>query len=292
MINIAETKSEYIPVQLTGDAGKYITIPSSIILNKEMDVMRVAAYSFFMFRRGLDSCLYFSINAMIHWFNKKPNRNKGRINDKLLGVINDLKDLGYLTYPEDAFTKTSKGTAPIWEQFVEASFDTVSAAQENNHNRFAIIYLDEIKAIMNYQGNPKDVYLNSFSLLLVFAYLRMSIMRRSNQYRLDEDILEKQIQFPEAYNDYYKDMADELGVSVRTFGKIVNCLRDELHLIQFEEIGRTKYITEDGKVKWKTNHTIFCNSYKRERDYLLTDSESYWITEIANKKQKIGIKGD
>jgi len=81
-------------------------------------------------------------------------------------------------------------------------------------------------------------------------------------------------------------------VSVRTFGKIVNCLRDELHLIQFEEIGRTKYITEDGKVKWKTNHTIFCNSYKRERDYLLTDSESYWITEIANKKQKIGIKGD
>ena len=117
-------------------------------------------------------------------------------------------------------------------------------------------------------------------------------MRRSNQYRLDEDILEKQIQFPEAYNDYYKDMADELGVSVRTFGKIVNCLRDELHLIQFEEIGRTKYITDDGKVKWKTNHTIFCNSYKRERDYLLTDSESYWITEIANKKQKIGIKGD
>lgn len=254
--------------------------------------MRVAAYSFFMFRRGLDSCLYFSINAMIHWFNKKPNRNKGRINDKLLGVINDLKDLGYLTYPEDAFTKTSKGTAPIWEQFVEASFDTVSAAQENNHNRFAIIYLDEIKAIMNYQGNPKDVYLNSFSLLLVFAYLRMSIMRRSNQYRLDEDILEKQIQFPEAYNDYYKDMAEELGVSVRTFGKIVNCLRDELHLIQFEEIGRTKYITDDGKVKWKTNHTIFCNSYKRERNYLLTDSESYWITEIANKKQKIGIKGD
>ena len=145
---------------------------------------------------------------------------------------------------------------------------------------------------MNYQGNPKDVYLNSFSLLLVFAYLRMSIMRRSNQYRLDEDILEKQIQFPEAYNDYYKDMAEELGVSVRTFGKIVNCLRDELHLIQFEEIGRTKYITDDGKVKWKTNHTIFCNSYKRERDYLLTDSESYWITEIANKKQKIGIKGD
>ena len=210
MINIAETKSEYIPVQLTGDAGKYITIPSSIILNKDMDVMRVAAYSFFMFRRGLDSCLYFSINAMIHWFNKKPNRNKGRINDKLLGVISDLKDLGYLTYPEDVFTKTSKGTAPIWEQFVEASFDTVSAAQENNHNRFAIIYLDEIKAIMNYQGNPKDVYLNSFSLLLVFAYLRMSIMRRSNQYRLDEDILERQIQFPEAYNDYYKDMADEL----------------------------------------------------------------------------------
>ena len=99
MINIAETKSEYIPVQLTGDAGKYITIPSSIILNKDMDVMRVAAYSFFMFRRGLDSCLYFSINAMIHWFNKKPNRNKGRINDKLLGVISDLKDLGYLTYP-------------------------------------------------------------------------------------------------------------------------------------------------------------------------------------------------
>ena len=141
---------------------------------------------------------------MIHWFNKKPNRNKGRINDKLLGVISDLKDLGYLRYPEDVFTKTSKGTAPIWEQFVEASFDTVSAAQENNHNRFAIIYLDEIKAIMNYQGNPKDVYLNSFSLLLVFAYLRMSIMRRSNQYRLDEDILEKQIQFPEAYNDYYK----------------------------------------------------------------------------------------
>ena len=72
MINIAETKSEYIPVQLTGDAGKYITIPSSIILNKDMDVMRVAAYSFFMFRRGLDSCLYFSINSNYSELPKYP----------------------------------------------------------------------------------------------------------------------------------------------------------------------------------------------------------------------------
>lgn len=76
MVDIAEMKNEYVPVQLVGDAGKYITIPSSIILNKDMDIMRVAVYSFFMFRRGLDNCLYFSINAMIHWFNKKPNRNR------------------------------------------------------------------------------------------------------------------------------------------------------------------------------------------------------------------------
>lgn len=291
MINIVEMKNEYIPVQLTGDAGKYIAIPSSIILNKDMDVMRVAVYSFFMFRRGLDNYLYFSINAIIGWFNKRPNRNRNGLNEKILNTVNALSDGGYLTYSKKAFDRVGKGN-PIWEQFVEASFDTVSAAQQNNHNRFAILYLDEIKAIMNYQGNPKDAYLNSFSLLLVFAYLRMSIMRRSNQYRLDEDIFEKQIQFPEAYNDYYKDIADELGISVRTFGKIVNCLRDELHLIQFEEIGRTKYIISDGKTKWKTNHTIFCNAYKREKNYLLTDSESYWTTEIANKKQKIGIKGD
>lgn len=284
-------KNEYVPVQLVGDAGKYITIPSFIILNKDMDIMRVAVYSFFMFRRGLDNCLYFSINAMIHWFNKKPNRNRNGLNEKILNVINALVSMGYLIYPKELFNRVGKGSL-IWEQFVEASFNTSNIAQENNHNRFAILYLDEIKSIMNYQGNPKDAYLNSFSLLLVFAYLRMSIMRRSNQYRMDEDIIEKQIQFPEAYNDYYKDIADELGISVRTFGKIINCLRDELHLIQFEEIGRTRYVTSDGKIKWKTNHTIFCNAYKREKNYLLTNSESYWISEITNKKQKIGIKGD
>lgn len=282
----ANGKQEFPPVLLVGDASKYVSIPSSVILNKDLDTTRVAAFAYLMFRRGLDDCLYLSINAMIRWFQKKPNRNKNRINDKVWRTLNAFKEAGYVSYADNAFQSNE---AIAWGQFEEIVFNTSKVSLENSHYRFATIYLDEVKTIMHYTGNPKDVYLNSFSLLLVLAYLRMLIARRNNVYRLDEDIYEKQLQCPEAYNGYYKDMADDLGMSVRTFSKVIDCLQNELGLIRYEGIGRTKFITEKGEVKWKTNHTIFCNSYKREKGYLLTSSNSYFETEIANKKTKLKI---
>ena len=152
-----------------------------------------------------------------------------------------------------------------------------------------------MKQILNYKNqNSKDSSVNNDIILLVFAYLRMRIFRRRNRLFPEEinidnknshkyDIEARKLRSPDAYDCYYCDIAKELGLSSRTVSKAINVL-NELGLIYSESLPRIRY---DGK--WRTDHTIFCNAYKREGSCLLASGSDYYLTEVKNKKKKLNI---
>ena len=156
------------------------------------------------------------------------------------------------------------------------------------YNGFSVIYLDEVETIMNYKReNSKDSTINNFIILLVFTYLRHKIARRPNELkpeeRYSENIKSRRERLPEAYSGNIIDMANELGLSSKTFSKIVDVLECELHLIVTDRAYRVK--NEDNE--FRTLPTIFANAYKREDKYLLNTGDNYSRTEIELKAKNM-----
>lgn len=273
------------PVELDAISGNYFAIPASIIMDTDMTEKRATVFSFFSIYRGLNSSLFFSINNIVKWTGKQPNRHTNGINSKIIQVIECLRDEGYLTLSEELNNSSC----------IEATLNLFKISEECDNDRFAIIYLDELKQIMDYKNpNAKDVFLNSDVILLVFAYLRMKIYRRRNKLFLEEisidnqnnhqlDIDTRRLRSPDAYDCYYYEIAEELGLTARTVSKAVDVL-NELGLIYSESLPRIKY-----ENKWRTDHTVFCNAYKREGNYLLISGSEYYLIEIENKKRKLNI---
>ena len=284
--SVLTEKFEYSsPIELDAIGGNYFAIPASIIMDTDMTEKRATVFSFFSSYRGLNSSLFFSINNIVKWTGKQPNRHANGINSKIIQVIECLRDGGYLTLSEELNNSSC----------VEATLNLSKISQECDNDRFAIIYLDELKQIMDYQNtNAKDAFLNNDVILLVFAYLRMKIYRRRNKLFLEEisvdnqnnhqlDIDTRRLRSPDAYDCYYYEIAEELGITSRTVSKAVDVL-NELELIYSEPLPRIKY-----ENKWRTDHTVFCNTYKREGNYLLISGSQYYLTEIENKKRKLNI---
>lgn len=274
---------EYATTELEGVAGHYYVIPASIVLDAKMGKKRASIYSYFSVRKGLDNRLSFSINAIVDWLRKKPNRNQKGINTAIRETIAILVKDGYLEMREQA----------QHTQFVNAVFNKQKLDDACEHDRFAVIYIDELEKILSYSPEKsKDTYFNTDIILLVFAYLRMKIYRRRNRLFPEEinidnkndqkyDIEQRRLRSPDAYDCYYKDIAEDLGISARAVSKATVVL-DQLELIYAEELPRVLFDTQ-----WTTDHTVFCNMYKREGSQLLTWGESYYLDEVANKKKKL-----
>lgn len=270
-----ETICEYKDtIKLDRMKSARFVIPAEIIMDKDMNDKRCTAFSYMSMRRGLDNDILYTVNDMTEWTGRTPNRHKNGINSKFIESINELSDRGYIhTLCEPNHTSLSK-----------ASIDMDMISRQCNENRFASVYLDEIDKIMKYENpNPKDSFFNKDIVLLVFSYLRMMIPRRKNILLYDEngDIDFRSERYPEAYDCYQNDIADELGISQKSISKAINALK-EMNLIYHEELPR---IQSDGK--WKTQTTIFCNFYKREGNELLADGKEYYMNEIKNKKKKL-----
>ena len=216
---------------------------------------------------------------------KQPNRTARGINSKIIQIIQYLIDEGYLTLYSELTNL----------MYMDAIFNVSKIKQKcedkNEREKFAVVYLDELKQIINYQNN--EIKSNDI-LLLVFAYLRMKIYRRRNELLPEEinldnknnhqfDIESRRIRCPDAYDCYYYEIAEDLGLDVRMVSKAVEILNG-LGLIYSEPLPRIKY-----ENKWRTDHTVFCNTYKREGNYLLASGEDYYLTEVKNKKKKLNI---
>ena len=81
------------PVELDSISGNYFAIPASIILDTEINEKRVAVFSYFSSRRGIGCELLFSINNIIKWIGKKPDRHPNGINEKTIQVVEYLNDI-------------------------------------------------------------------------------------------------------------------------------------------------------------------------------------------------------
>lgn len=285
IIGMPEMYEYSSPVELDAISGNYFAVPASVIMDTDMTEKRVTVFSFFSIYRGLNSSLFFSINNIVKWTGRQPNRHANGINSKIIQVIECLRDGGYLTLSEELDNSSC----------IEATLNLSKISEECDNDRFAIIYLDELKKIMDYQNpNAKDVFLNNDVILLVFTYLRMKIYRRRNKLFLEEinvdnqnnrqlDIDTRRLRSPDAYDCYYYEIAEELGLTPRTVSKAVDVL-NELGLIYSEPLPRIKY-----ENKWRTDHTVFCNAYKREGNCLLISGSQYYLMEIENKKRKLNI---
>lgn len=276
--------------ELKDEAKVYFSITQPIILDKELGKKRIAAMTYILIHKGLNNKFPLSLNYISKWYGREPNRHPSGINGKFADVITNLKNAGYIDYSEKLKHDGS----------IEISFNEDKYQEQLNDEstRFAIIYLDEFKKIVNYANSKdKENSVSDDTLLLVFAYLRMMIYRRKNKLGITEinydnknsheyDVERRQLRAPEVYNAYYSDIAEELGLTLQTLMISINVL-EELNLIHTETLPRIKTVSKKGLEQWLTSHTLFCNVYKREKKYLLAIGKEYYENEIDCKKIKL-----
>lgn len=275
---------EYIhPVELHNADGYYFQIPGAIIYEKGLNRKLVGVFSFLSVRKGISGEMNFSINSIVDWYGKKPNRGSNGINTRIKTALFHLVQEGYL--------EMEGGTN--WSTVITGYFNKQKLQEQCNHDRFAVIYVDELKKIMDYKlESTKDAYFNSDIILLVFAYLRMKISRRRNRLLPEEinvgnknnqklDIATRRERSPDAYDCQYKEIAADLGITPRMVAKAVLSLND-LGLIYSEPLPRV-----NKNNKWHTENTIFCNQYKREGSFLLASGKEYYGQEVENKRKRI-----
>ena len=282
---VDETYEYPSPIKLKGLESKYICIPSSIIYDTDIDVKRVAIFSYFIKKKGLDNTIGFTIPLLVKWCGLKPDTRSNGISQKFIDIINNFKDMDFLTYSEE-LTKTSH---------TEIEFNSDKIYELCQDETFSILYLDEIEKIMSYKNeDDKDKYFNNTILLLVFAYFRSMIYRRSNKLKLDEinvdnmqsheyDLEYRRGHSPEAYYDNYNTISERIGISARLVSKAVSILEEELGLLVTDEAYRVR--NENGE--FRTQYTLFANSYKREGEFLLATGEDYSRPEIERKAEII-----
>lgn len=269
---------EFTRTLLSESESKYIYIPLSVIVNSKIDSKRVGVFSYFRIHCGLNNIIGFTVSDTVEWCGSKPdNRRVNGSNDKFLETIDDLNSMGYLTYMTEK-NRSSYMKCKFNNQYY---FDDCS-------NGYAVLYLDEIDKIMNYQKkNSKDSTITNTTILLVFSYFRNKIIRRPNELKPEErspdKIKERRERIPEAYNGNINDIAAEIGISSKTLSKIINILEYDLNLIVTDRAYRVKNENNE----FRTLPTIFANAYKREDKYLLIAGEEYSRNEIQLKAEQM-----
>lgn len=274
--------------ELTGNSRLKITVPQSIIFDKDCDSMRLAVFAYLFIRRGQDDIFYFSVNTMLDWMHKKINRHKGGINDKAVELLNHFRKQKYILYDNSVFEKEKIDEngklkkVNVWEQFFGMKFNIEKVRKEIDESSYTVLYWDEVLSIMNFKNvGKKDVYLNNTILLLIFSWIRLKIGRRLN--RIDEK--KRSQDWIEAWECYYIDIANDLGISERMVSKCVNVLK-ELGLIYYERIPASKISDEE----YRSNHVIFVTQYKREGNYLIASGKDYYMNELKKKKETIKVR--
>lgn len=261
----------------------FIRVPESLILDCGDDDKRISVYSFFASMRGIYGGMTFTLNELSKWMGRKPSRKKGYGNDALASTVSYLEELGYIDV--DGKPKNAEQT--------EASFNIDFLNDKCSEERFGILYVDEIIKVLSYtEEDKKGRPPNRDAMLLILAYLRLSIPRRRNELHYDEigigddktsdsDIAKRRDKYPESCNAYFKDIAIDVGLTEYIASKYIHLLKD-LKIIYFEHMPRLRF---DGE--WRTDCALFCNWYKRDGDMLLASGSAYYGLEISAKKRLI-----
>lgn len=263
-------------------SSQCLSVPCELIMNKNMNVNRISVFSYIYQRAGINNIVGLRVPDLTGWcgYSDVVSTNK-----KIAGCISELISFGY-------FCDSPKFKPCGYSEIV---YNRKYIKNKVNNEEFALLWLDEIEKIMSYDLSDRGIYKNNSTILLVFAYLRWKIHRRNNtlvvasgyENKTREKMIEaRRIEYPEAYNETYKNIGEQIGVSERAVSDAVRILA-ELGLIVYRTAYRTKYQREDGSYGFSTNSTIFANAYKREYDKLIAAGEDYYMREILNKVKKI-----
>lgn len=274
---MTDNKYEYSRIGLKGLASKYISIPSKVITDDELDVKAVSILAFLKIHCGLNDTVSFTIPDMVRWCGGKPDRGMNGTSEKYLVALDKLADRGYLTY----LSEKSRS------RYMKCLFNSDFYSKQCTDG-YSSVYLDEIEKIMQYKKkNTRDNRVTSTNIFLVFAYLRHSIKRRPNELKPEERTLdgikERKERIPEAFDGYINDIADSIGISAKTVSKVVDILEEDLKLIVTDRAFRVR--NKDGE--FRTLPIIFANAYKRESSNLLLTEKDYSRLEIEAKARKI-----
>ena len=273
VIDNTKEKYEYpSPIPLKGKAARYINIPASLIFDLQTDAKDLAAFTFLSVKRSVDDSVTFSLpDGLVKWNGFTPNRSANKINQKFIESLEKLKEKGYIS----DITKSSS--------WYTLTFNSQKVYDECQEYSFAVLYVDEIEKVIQHRNTDGDKYLNIPVLLFMLMFFRNSIIRRPNKIRQKEDNVEnRRLLFPEAYNDKFVNISKKLGVPPRTVAKATSIL-EELGLIVTDRSYNVRIANDE----FRTQDIIFANPYKREGSYLLDDSPEYSRREIKNKEKKI-----
>jgi len=259
-------------VRLKGRERLFLKMPKDVIFDESLGDRRITVLSYLMLHMGMTGHVNFSIDKMVEWIGKKPDKHKDKINQRFAEAIELLADEGYVELLE----KPSNSIC------CSAVVNVDAINEKCNDSGYAMIYVDELDRILGYENEDrKDRRMSNEVVLMVFAYLRKSIYPRPNKITDNSDVESRRSKSPDAHDCHYCDIASMLGLSDRQVSKAVEVL-NSLELIYSETLPRVR----NGD-KWVTSTTVFCNRYKREKGYLLEGGERYYLREIENKKKNI-----
>ena len=81
---------------IVGGMHMLINIPKSLINNVSIGEHRISVYLYFQIRKGLDGIVGYSCNDIVSWCGFVPNRQKGKINEKIVNTVKSLNTLGFI----------------------------------------------------------------------------------------------------------------------------------------------------------------------------------------------------
>jgi len=205
-------KFEYLnPKKLEKNQNFYFAIPESIILDGRMSEKRIGLLTFLLCYLGRNEKVLCNIDFIVKWLGHVPNRCAKGINNNIRNLFIYYKQFyDFLTYDDSGLDSNA--------YCFEVSIDSKKLMDECA-SRFALIYIDEVQRILDY-GQYSD-FNNTEAILLVFAYLRMSIFKRrnlltvqelnvDNTHNLEYAIDKRKQNNPEAYCGFLKILLKSL----------------------------------------------------------------------------------
>ena len=267
--------------ELHGIESNKILIPETVILDTTMNKYRVAVLIYLFCKTGMDYQVSFSVGKIVEWLGRtsvRPiNKDYNNAASGIKDCLEKFKKENYFSYYEEL----------KYANLVNGVFDKEKYSATFNRIRFAKIYVDELQKILNYEN--KDTKIDKTILFLVFAFLRARIPVKNNLSGAGERA--------DAYDNHYKSIGNEIGLSERLVSKMVDVLVDLGLIYKMHRGLEVYYYDENGNTmkKFKEKTIIFCNTYKRidknGKTYLVAEGKDYYLKEANDKENELNQKG-
>lgn len=217
-------------------------VPRTLLELRGEDLLRIPIFCQLSIRRGLDDRLFIPMKRMIEDCGYQPNRNEGRINDRVERILKLFEKNGYISI----LNRLDLRLGDTVEISVTQDFFDLPTS-------FCIITLEEFYKIITYRS---DLAFSSSKimpeyLLCILSHIRINKSRRSvHQQKTPESK-------PEIFFQQQKNIAKSLDISAKTLQRGIDIL-EKLDIIVSRPMPRYK----DSNDNWHTDVTIFVDKYE------------------------------